>query len=58
MRTFRLTDIIGSISAVSPRAGLKAYDFVTPLMSQGEQVHISLEGLEDMTSAFANAFVG
>jgi hypothetical protein len=56
--TVNLIDIIGSSSAVSPRKGLVAYDFVAPKIFSGESIDVSFEGITDLTSAFCNAFIG
>jgi len=58
MQTVRVVDIIGSQTAVSPRAGLKAYDFISAQLNSGISTEVSFEGVEDLTSAFCNAFVG
>lgn len=56
--TVKLIDIIGSPSAVSPRAGVVAYDFVTALLSKGDSVEVSLAGVKDFTTTFCNSFIG
>lgn len=53
-----LSKIISSNSAISPRKALLAYDFVVQKIKYQEKVVISLEGIEDFTSAFSNAFIG
>jgi len=58
MEAVKVIDIIGSKSAVSPRTGLKAYDFVASEVNQKHSLHISFEGVEDLTSAFCNSFIG
>ncbi|MDR3711180.1 MAG: DUF4325 domain-containing protein [Puia sp.] len=58
METVKLVDIIGSASAVSPRTGMIAYDFVTSRISSGTPVRVSFAGIEDLTSAFCNSFIG
>lgn len=54
----RLIDIIGSTSAISPRTGLKAYDFVADTISHSKSINISFDGITDCTSAFCNSFLG
>lgn len=58
MDTVNVIDIIGSTSAVSPRAGLKAYDFVVSEISKHHALHVNFEGVQDLTSAFCNSFIG
>lgn len=58
MEAVKVIEIIGSKSAVSPRTGLKAYDFVASELPKGNPVSISFEGVEDLTSAFCNSFIG
>ena len=58
MEAVKVIEIIGSKSAVSPRTGLKAYDFVTSELSKSIPIAISFEGIEDLTSAFCNSFIG
>ena len=53
-----LSKIITSNSAISPRKALLAYDLVVESIKKREKVVISLEGIEDFTSAFCNAFIG
>jgi hypothetical protein len=56
--TLKLLDIIDSPSAVSPRAGIVAYDFVLPLLSKGDSIEVSLAGIKDFTTTFCNSFIG
>jgi len=58
MDTIKVIDIIGTKSAISPRTGLKAYEFVASELSQQHPLHISFEGVTDLTSAFCNSFIG
>ena len=58
METIKIIDIIGTASAISPRAGLKAYDFVESELKKHHQLHINFEGVTDLTSAFCNSFIG
>lgn len=58
MEAVKIIEIIGSKSAVSPRTGLKAYDFVASELTQRSPISISFEGVEDLTSAFCNSFIG
>lgn len=58
MDVIKVIDIIDSKSAVSPRTGLKAYDFVASEVTKSHSLHISFEGVEDLTSAFCNSFIG
>jgi hypothetical protein len=58
METVNVIDIIGSASAISPRAGLKAYDFVAAEIEHKHFLHINFAGVQDLTSAFCNAFIG
>lgn len=58
MEAVTVVDIINSKSAVSPRAGIKAYEFVANRISQNQQLEVSFEGIEDLTSAFCNSFIG
>lgn len=54
----RLFEIIGTSSAISPRTGQKAYDFVADMISRSTPITISFEGITDCTSAFCNSFLG
>jgi len=58
MEPVKLIDIIGSKTAVSPRAGLKAYDYAADRVSKGQAFIISFDNVEDLTSAFCNSFIG
>ncbi len=58
MQAVKLIDIIRSKSAVSPRTGVLAYDFVASELSQNRPIRLSFEGIEDLTSAFCNSFIG
>ena len=58
MEAVKVVDIINSKSAVSPRAGIKAYDFIADRLSQNRQLVVSFDGVEDLTSAFCNSFIG
>ena len=54
----KLFEIIGTSSAISPRTGQKAYDFVADKISRSIPIFISFEGINDCTSAFCNSFLG
>lgn len=58
MEIIKVVDIINTKSAISPRTGLKAYDFVAQKISEKQILNISFEGVEDLTSAFCNSFIG
>ena len=58
MAFLRLNDIIGSVSAISPRHGKKAYDSVSDRILKSESVTVSFDGMKDCSSAFFNSFVG
>lgn len=58
MITVKIVDIISSASAVSPRTGLKVFDFVSSQINKGNSLTVSFDGVEDLTSAFCNAFIG
>ena len=58
METKKLKDIIGSTAAISPRRGLKAYEFISDLLEHSESVTVSFEDITDFTSAFCNSFIG
>lgn len=58
MEAVKLIEIIHSKSAVSPRKGILAYDYVTSKLAEKTSLQISFEGIEDLTSAFCNAFIG
>jgi hypothetical protein len=53
----KLSIIISSTAAISPRKAALAYEYVVENISNGPIV-ISFEDIEDFTSAFANAFIG
>jgi hypothetical protein len=54
----KLTEIIGSATAISPIKGQIAYDYVANLLSNASYITISFDGISDCTSAFCNSFVG
>lgn len=54
----RLIDIIGSTSAISHRKAVSAYDYVVSQLGNSSTIEISFEGLEDLSSAFVNAWIG
>lgn len=58
MEAVKLVDIINSKSAVSPRAGMKAYDYIVAALSDRQRLDLSFEGIEDLTSAFCNSSIG
>jgi hypothetical protein len=58
MEMKKVVDIIDSKSAISPRTGLKAYEFVANELKQKHSIHVNFEGVEDLTSAFCNSFIG
>lgn len=58
MQHRRLADIIGSPTAISPNLGLRAFDFVQGVFQEGEAISIDFEGIESLTTAFCNAFIG
>lgn len=58
MEAVKLIDIIHSKSAVSPRTAILAYDYAASKLSEKTSLQISFEGIEDLTSAFCNAFIG
>ena len=59
MNNVKLTEIIGSTLAISPRSGQKAYDFVADiLITQKGPVQISFSEITDCSSAFCNSFIG
>lgn len=58
MEVIKLINIIDSKSAISPRTGLKAYNFVASKLNQKQSFSISFDGVEDLTSAFCNSFIG
>jgi len=58
METINLIDIIGSDSAISPRAGRIAFDFVAIRMSRGSALELSFEGINDLSSTFCDALFG
>lgn len=58
MENMKLTEIIESTTAISPRTGQKAYDFVSAYLMDSKPVTISFQGITDCTSAFCNTFIG
>ena len=58
MSTYRITDIIDSNVAISPKKGLRVFDFVQQELQKGNNVTISFEGVTNCTSAFCNSFIG
>jgi hypothetical protein len=50
--------IISSTVAISPTAGLLAFEAVKSQILKGEHCHVSFDGIENLTSAFCNAFIG
>lgn len=54
----KLSEIIGTNSAISPLRGLTAYNFVVSKLSSESKIIISFEGITECTSAFCNSFVG
>jgi len=54
----KLSCIILSNSAISVKKAALAYNFVTESLQKGGHIEISFDGIEDFTSAFANAFIG
>lgn len=58
MSTVKIIDIIGSSTAVSPRLGIKTYEYLVDTAGSDFSIEVSFEGVEDLTSAFCNAFIG
>jgi len=58
MNTIKVIDIIGTNSAISPRTGLKAYEFVASEINQQHTLNLTFEGVTELTSAFCNFFIG
>lgn len=54
----RVIDIIGTKTAISPRAGLLAYEYIATEVKNKHAISVSFEGIQDLTSAFCNAFIG
>ncbi len=54
----KLSDIIGSSSAISHRKASLAYDYILSQLEKNTSIQISFEGLEDLSSAFVNAWIG
>jgi hypothetical protein len=54
----KLSDIIGSSSAISHRKASLAYDYILSHLQNTTSLQISFEGLEDLSSAFVNAWIG
>jgi hypothetical protein len=58
MNLKRLTDIIGTTAAISPRKGQIAYANIAEYLTRGEEVRVTFEGITDFSSAFCNSFIG
>lgn len=58
MDRMRVIDIIGTKVAISPRMGLVAYNYIADEVRKNHAVLVSFEGIQDLTSAFCNAFIG
>jgi hypothetical protein len=58
MEVVYLKDIIKSTTAISPRAGNQAFDFVIRFLESSNPVQISFSGISDCSSAFCNSFIG
>lgn len=54
----KLVEIIGTSAAISPRTGVKAYEYVAEFLRSKKQVTISFADISDCTSAFCNSFIG
>jgi hypothetical protein len=58
MEIIKVVDIISTKSAISPKTGLRAYNVVSQKIQNNEDINISFEDVEDLTSAFCNSFIG
>jgi hypothetical protein len=54
----KLINIISTTSAISPRKGKLAYDYVLDQVASSKPVTISFEGVTECTSSFCNSFIG
>ena len=58
MKKMNLVDIIGKISATSPKSAQLAYNVISQELSNGSTILLSFSQIEDCSSAFLNAFIG
>lgn len=58
MTTIKIIDIIGSPNAILHKFGLRLFEVLHGLLSKGEPITVSFEGLHNVTSGFMNASFG
>jgi hypothetical protein len=56
--TVRIAETAGTDVCVASEDGQKVYDAIAEAIASGDQVQLSFEGVEDLTSAFLNAAIG
>jgi hypothetical protein len=54
----KLSEIIGSTSAISHRKAALAYEYIASNLSVPTTIEISFSDMEDFSSAFVNAWLG
>ena len=58
IQEIRIAEIVGSGFCTASEDGQKVHDAIQRAISEGKQVILSFEGVQDLTSAFLNAAVG
>ena len=58
METLELIDVIGTASAISPRAGQIAFNVVAAKVNRNLPLELSFKGVDDLSSGFCNALFG
>ena len=58
MEKVNVKDIIGRTDAILPNDGIIAYNYVANELQQNHALHINFEGIESLSTAFCNKFIG
>lgn len=58
MKQIKITDIIDSKSAISPRKAQLVLVYIDKLLTSENQIEVSFSGVEDCTSSFTNTLFG
>jgi hypothetical protein len=58
MKTIAILDIIHTPHAILQKFGLQLFDYLAPIIANGETIEVSFLGIENATSGFFNASFG
>lgn len=58
VKTIKIVDVIGSNLCIAADDGQKLFNAISIELKKDNQIQLSFEGIEDLTSAFLNSAIG